>query len=420
MDSEQSTSGRNVAVIGGGIIGLCSALKLQLNGDSVTIFDKAGAGEGCSKGNAGHFATEQVFPLATPSLLPQLPKMLLSSSSPVSIRFRDLPKTFGWMVRFLFHARKAPTLYATEVLSRLNEKAMPSWFSLLDSVGLRHLIVMNGSLLTFESDSLFKAYGSNLKGFDEHGVEYELWGQKAIRQYAPSLSHNVKHGVFFPNTGHTLNPYQICLELKSVFEKLGGKFIQKEIDDVSSGELVSVKYNGQSKAFDSVIIATGAESVRLVQRLTGRKVPLQAERGYHLMLPQLKQSLPFPVSSADRKFIMTPMDGGLRLAGTVEYAGLDSPPNMKRSLMLKKLAQGLLNEDSEACEMGEQWMGNRPSLPDSLPVIDSVDDGKILFAFGHQHLGLTHAAVTAELIFQLRNKQNTVLDVTPFRLNRFG
>lgn len=420
MVSEQSTSGRNIAVIGGGIIGLCSALKLQLNGDNVTVFDKAGVGQGCSKGNAGHFATEQVFPLATPSLLPQLPKMLLSPSSPVSIRFRDLPKTLSWMVRFLFHARKAPTLHATNVLSQLNEQAMPSWFSLLDSVGLRHLIVMNGSLLTFESDTLFKAYEATLKGFDEHGVAYQLWEPEVIRKYAPSLSHNVKHGVFFPDTGHTLNPYQICIELTRAFEKLGGKFVREEIGDVCSDELVSVKYRAQSEDFDSVIIATGAESARLVYRLTGQKVPLQAERGYHLMLPKLKQSLPFPVSSADRKFIMTPMEGGLRLAGTVEYAGLDSPPNMKRSLMLKKLAKGLLNERCDTSEVGEQWMGNRPSLPDSLPVIDSLDEGKILLAFGHQHLGLTHAAVTADLIFQLSRKQKTMLNVTPLRLSRFG
>ncbi|CAK4074471.1 NAD(P)/FAD-dependent oxidoreductase [Vibrio sp. 16] len=420
MVSEQSTSGQNVAVIGGGIIGLCCALKLQLHGDKVTIFDKSGAGEGCSKGNAGHFATEQIFPLATPALVPQLPKMLLSPSSPVSIRFQDLPQTLGWMVRFLLKARKAPTQHATKALTKLNEHAMSSWFSLLESVGLRHLIVMQGSLLTFESDALFKAYGATLKGFDEQRVAYQLWGTKAIREQVPNLSHRVKHGVFFPDTGHTLNPYKICLELKMAFENLGGRFVCHQVDDVHAGDTLSVVSDSKTQSFDRVIVATGAESTKLVKRMTGKKIPLQAERGYHLMLPTLTGGLPFPVSSADRKFIMTPMEGGLRLAGTVEYAALQSPPNMKRSLMLKKLAKGLLSGVSESTEMGEQWMGNRPSLPDSLPVIDSLYDGKILFAFGHQHLGLTQAAVTADLIAQLRHQKKTALDLTPFRLSRFG
>ena len=138
------------------------------------------------------------------------------------------------------------------------------------------------------------------------------------------------------------------------------------------------------------------------------------------MLPDLADSLPFPVSSADRKFIMTPMQGGLRLAGTVEYADLESPPNMKRAEMLKRLAKGLLSDDCKLENSGEKWMGIRPSLPDSLPVIDSYSQGKVLFAFGHQHLGLTQAAVTADIVSQLHYEQKPAIDISPFQLSRFG
>lgn len=137
------------------------------------------------------------------------------------------------------------------------------------------------------------------------------------------------------------------------------------------------------------------------------------------MVPELKNALPFPVSSADRKFIMTPMEDGLRLAGTVEYAGLNSPPNMKRATMLKELAKGLLKSELSHESDGEKWMGNRPSLPDSLPVIDSVEEGKILFAFGHQHLGLTQAAITADLVSELSRQRELSLDISPFALSRF-
>ncbi|MEX0335190.1 FAD-dependent oxidoreductase, partial [Vibrio tubiashii] len=145
MVSNNSADSQNIAVIGGGIIGLCIALKLQLEGENVTVFDKRGAGQGCSKGNAGHFATEQVFPLATPALLHQLPKMLLSRQSPVSIRIQDIHKTTPWMIRFLLNARDKTTKQSTQALTQLNQYAMQSWFALLEEVGLQHLIEMDGS-----------------------------------------------------------------------------------------------------------------------------------------------------------------------------------------------------------------------------------------------------------------------------------
>lgn len=420
MVSNKSSQEQKIAVVGGGIIGLCIALKLQLEGAAVTIFDKRGIGEGCSKGNAGHFATEQVFPLATPALLPQIPKMLLSSTSPVSIRFQDIHKTSPWMIRFLLKARKQPTEHATRALTSLNEVAMESWFKLLDQVGLKHLVVMNGSLLTFESEALFNSYTSTVKALEKQGVKCEIWDKKMIQAKVPNLSESVNYGVFFPDTGHSLNPYKLCLELGFVFSRSGGRWVKEQVEDAFfDGELGVVLTESESHSFDKVVIATGAESTPLVKKLTGVKVPLQAERGYHLMVPKLKNLLPFPVSSADRKFIMTPMDEGLRLAGTVEYASLDAPPNMKRASMLKDLAKGLLKSEGELDECGEKWVGNRPSLPDSLPVIDSREGGKILLAFGHQHLGLTQAAITAELICELNNASQTSLDISPFALSRF-
>jgi D-amino-acid dehydrogenase len=168
-----------------------------------------------------------------------------------------------------------------------------------------------------------------------------------------------------------------------------------------------------------VLIACGAHSAKLTAELTGKKVPLDTERGYHLMLPNEQGRLPFAVTSLERKFIMTPMDGGLRLAGTVEFAGLDRPPNMERAWQLHRLGQGLFRRDLSA-EDATPWMGFRPSLPDSLPIIDKVCDGKVLLAFGHQHLGLTQAAVTAELIAQLATSApNELLALEPYRLDRF-
>lgn len=415
-----SSPDTRVAVIGGGVIGLCIALKLQLEGKKVTVFERADAGEKCSKGNAGHFATEQVFPLASPSLLAQLPKMLLSTKSPVSIRYQDLHSTFIWMFRFLSKARKSPTEHATKALTELNSHAMKSWQSLLEQVGLSELIIHNGSLLSFESDTLFKRYQTTLKALERQGIRYQIWQREKLRDQVPNLSNKIKVGIFFPDTSHSVNPYEMCLELKRSFLDLGGAWINEDVMDAyfeSGHGVVITQKNTYSTDFS--VVACGAESVPLVKKITGVSIPLQAERGYHLMMPKLKGILPFPVSSADRKFIMTPMEQGLRLAGTVEYAALNSPPNYKRANMLKGLAKDVLAQDMDLTETGKAWMGNRPSLPDSLPIIDCDKSGRILFSLGHQHLGLTQAAVTSDLISQLINQQKTLVNISPFKLERF-
>lgn len=191
----------------------------------------------------------------------------------------------------------------------------------------------------------------------------------------------------------------VC-ELVEAAKACGVTFLKQQ---VRNGQLqaqgVALRTDQGHVSARQVLIACGAHSATLTQALTGKKVPLDTERGYHLMLPHEQGRLPFAVTSLERKFIMTPMADGLRLAGTVEFAGLDRPPDMERAWQLHRLSQGLLRHELSVAD-ATPWMGFRPSLPDSLPIIDRVCDGKVLLAFGHQHLGLTQAAVTAELIAQ--------------------
>ncbi|WP_447066336.1 NAD(P)/FAD-dependent oxidoreductase [Vibrio alginolyticus] len=415
---KDETKKERIAVIGAGIIGLSIGLKLQQQGYQVTIFDPNGVGNGCSKGNAGHIATEQIFPLATPALLSQLPKMLLDSKSPVSIRWQDIPNTIGWMIRFLLQTKPSAAERAKNAIKSLNERSVASWRGVLDSIGKAHLIKMNGSLLTFENEKLFQNYQSTLNSLAKNGVAYQVWTQEAIRERIPDLSHKVRVGVFFPDTGHTLDPYQLCVELSEAFEVLGGKVLQNGVSALAKNGEVLVE--SQTYSFDRIIVAAGVHSKPLIRQLTGVKVPIQAERGYHLMVDDKRDVLPFPISSADRKFIMTPMSGGLRLAGTVEYADVESPPNMKRSEMLFQLGDEMFESGLHPLRQGEKWMGNRPSTVDSLPVIDSIWDGNVLLAFGHQHLGLTQAAITADLLLELIEGKPTSIDLSPFSLQRFA
>ena len=252
-------------------------------------------------------------------------------------------------------------------------------------------------------------------------VPVEFWQAKAVLETAPQLSENIQGGLFFPSTGHFIDPYRVVCELVKAAKNCGVQFIKQQVTggQMSEAGVSLVTPQGRLTA-RRVVIACGAHSAKLTSALTGKKVPLDTERGYHLMLPTERDRLPFAVTSLERKFIMTPMTDGLRLAGTVEFAGLQAPANMERAWQLHRLSKGLFRRDLSA-EGATPWMGFRPSLPDSLPVIDRVCDGKVLLAFGHQHLGLTQAAVTAEMIAQLASAGSThaLPALAPYRLDRF-
>lgn len=418
MTAKQGSTQQNVAVIGAGVIGITSALKLQQLGFNVTIFDPQGAAQGCSKGNAGHLATEQVFPLASPSTIKQIPSMLFASQSPLSIRWRDVLSTLPWMIRFLYSARKRSFDTSTRALTELNQHSLPSWETLLSSIDEEGLIKVDGSLLVFESEALFESYQETLDALNQAGVEYQIWDQLRLRRKLPKLGLQVRYGVFFPNTGHTIEPYELCVSLNQRFQELGGKFVENGVLSLTKqGEVITE--NG-TQQFDRIVLAAGLHSAPLVASLTGIKVPIQAERGYHVMVEKFDHELPMAVSSADRKFIMTPMKHGLRLAGTVEYGSPSAPFNRKRTELLIKQGDIMLQDGIDRRAVGDHWMGERPSTSDSLPVIDTICDDKIVLAFGHQHLGLTQAAITADLVSQLITNQPTSINVAPFTLRRFS
>ncbi|MBN0976007.1 FAD-binding oxidoreductase [Pseudomonas hygromyciniae] len=391
----------DIAVVGAGIIGVACALQLARQGRRVVVIDQQEPGMGASFGNAGHLATEQVFPIADLSILMRLPAMLMDPMGPLRLDWKYLPRALPWFTRLLLNLR--PTAYQRSVagIRALNESSLSAWQRLLATLARPELLREDGSLLVFERAESRQAIEGLQARMTQQQVPVDYWSADAVRKAAPQLSERIQGGLFFPRTGHFLDPYRVVCELVEAAKACGVTFLKRQVQD---GQLqaqgVTLITDLGRLAARQVLIACGAHSARLTQALTGKKVPLDTERGYHLMLPHEQERLPFAVTSLERKFIMTPMADGLRLAGTVEFAGLDRPPNMQRAWQLHRLSHGLLRHELSA-EDATPWMGFRPSLPDSLPIIDRVCGGKVLLAFGHQHLGLTQAAVTAELIAQL-------------------
>jgi D-amino-acid dehydrogenase len=407
----------DIAVVGAGVIGVACALQLARQGRQVVVIDQQAPGMGASYGNAGHLATEQVFPIADLSILKRLPAMLMDPIGPLRLDWKYMPRALPWFVRLLLNLRPAPYQRTVAGIRALNEDSLGAWQRLLHSIDRSQLLREDGSLLVFERAESKAALDALQQRMQQQQVAVEFWSGDAVRKAAPQLSDSIQGGLFFPSTGHFLDPYQVVCELVEAAKALGVQFLQRQVLDaqVAAQGVTLVTDQGPLQA-SQVLIACGAHSARLTAALTGKKVPLDTERGYHLMLPHEPQRLPFAVTSLERKFIMTPMTGGLRLAGTVEFAGLERPANMQRAWQLHRLSQGLFRQDLSV-EGATPWMGFRPSLPDSLPVIDRVCEGKVLLAFGHQHLGLTQAAVTAEMVGRLANSEGMVAE--PYRLNRF-
>lgn len=391
----------DIAVVGAGIIGVACALQLARQGQRVVVIDAQEPGMGASYGNAGHLATEQVFPIADVSILKRLPTMLLDPMGPLRLDWKYLPRALPWFARLLLNLRPANYRRTVAGIRALNESSLGAWQRLLHTIDRAQLLREDGSLLVFERAESREAIKALQQRMQQQNVAVEFWSSTAVQNAAPQLSDAVQGGLFFPATGHFLDPYHVVCELVAAAKAEGVQFLkQRVLDGHLTPDGVSLSTDQGTVTARQVLIACGAHSARLTAALTGKTVPLDTERGYHLMLPQEPQRLPFAVTSFERKFIMTPMAGGLRLAGTVEFAGLERPANMQRAWQLHRLSQGLFRHDLSA-QGATPWMGFRPSLPDSLPIIDRVCDGKVLLAFGHQHLGLTQAAVTAEMVAQL-------------------
>lgn len=408
-----------ITVIGGGIIGLSIAAVLQRDGMQVTLLEAKHIGAGASFGNAGHLATEQVYPVADPAVFKHLPRMLLDPLGPLRIDWRYLPKLLPWMSRLALNMRPEAFNNIHQALMKLNQACLPAWQQLVGGFDLQQWVKVEGSLLVCEKAASLaglKSHGNKLNGL---GVDNQFWDAQQLQDAAPALATNQIGALFFPQTGHVTDLMAVMQRLSAEFVAAGGELLE-------GCAVLHAKQLGQHnielhtslglKHATQVVVAMGAHAKPLVQELTGVSVPLDTERGYHYMLPQEQGRLHIPVSSADRRFIMTPMDGGLRLAGTVEYAGLQAAPNMQRARQLLALANPMLKQPLHA-EGASEWMGFRPTIADSLPVIDRF--GSVFLAFGHQHLGLTHAALTADLMRSLTRRETPSLDLHPYRLNRF-
>lgn len=419
--SDSTSTARRATVIGAGLVGLCTALYLQRAGFTVRLIDRDPPGEGASFGNAGVIAIDSVEPVATPGVMAQVPRMLLNDLAPLSIRWGYMPRLAPWLIRFILASRPARVEEISIALKDICNQALAAYLPLMEAVGAMPMLKRGGWLSVFETDAGFARAKASIALRRRRGVNMEILRAEEVRQMEPALSPAIRHAVHFPDYCWVTDPLRLSQTLADGFRHHGGELVRAEVKGFEVGadgpRRVLTDSGGFDIAGDVVVIAAGAHS-RVLAKQLGAGVPLDTERGYHVMLPEPGVELRIPVSHAEWGFVGTPMENGLRFAGTVELGGLDAPPNWRRADVLLRHARRVypeLNTDG-----AEPWMGFRPSMPDSLPVVGpSPRHPNVYLAFGHGHLGLTLAAISGAMIAAMATGQAPAVDPTPFRADRF-
>lgn len=414
-----STKNQDVIVIGAGIIGISIALKLQSEGRQVLVLDRKGVAAETSAGNAGAFAFADVIPLATPGIMRKAPKWLIDPLGPLSLRPAYALKILPWMLRFWrasWQDKYQASLAAQASLMAVSKAALERQ---IEAVEGEAMIRREGQLQLYEGEAEFSASLAGWQTRQAHGVVYEfLLSSEAIAKIQPGIHPRFTHAAFTPEWKNVCDPAQWTQHLATAFEKRGGKIAIAAIHSISiQQDSVILKSDSADYEANQVVLCAGAWSKTLAQSI-GDSLPLDTERGYNTTLPSGAFDLKTHITFSNHGFVVTKIGEGVRVGGAVELGGLDLQPNFQRAEVLLDKAKIFL--PSLKIEDGKQWMGFRPSMPDSLPVISYASRSKrVIYAFGHGHLGLTQSAGTAELVAALVSNGTPDIDLTPFSANRF-
>jgi D-amino-acid dehydrogenase len=410
----------DIVVIGAGVIGLSAAIAAQMRGLNVTVLDREGPAAGASAGNAGAFAFTDILPLASPGILRKAPKWLLDPLGPLSVPPAYALNIAPWMYRFwraCSASRVEDAIAAQTSLMDLSKGELEPFLAATETLSM---LRKEGNLQVYESQAELQA---SLPGWEtraRHGIEFRHLDATEMASIQPGLSSRFTHGTFTPGWHSIADPKLYTLALAGSFRKRGGAI---EIGEVKTlrpvGDGVEIVTSGGAvvKA-GKVVLAAGAFSHHIARSLN-ENVPLETERGYNTTLPADAFDLRTQVTFGGHGFVVTRLSSGVRVGGAVELGGLKLPPNFARSEAMLKKAQTFL--PGLKPQGGTQWMGFRPSLPDSLPAIGrSKATASVIYAFGHGHLGLTQSAGTARIVADLLTGRGPSLDLSAFSPQRFA
>lgn len=411
---------KEAMVVGAGIVGICAALALQDKGFKVSVIDRDGAAEGTSYGNAGVISPWSCVPQSMPGLWKQVPKWLLNPEGPLAVRWTHLPRLAPWLMKFLQAGAEHRLPAIADAMLAVNQPSVDLYRQLLAGTGdealVRDCYYLHVSRTASGADPGDLAWALRR----ERGVPFEVLAPGEAQELEPELSADIKSAIAIKQQGRTVNPGRLGKVLAAKAEARGARFLRARVMRiVAAGDGAHrIETDQGAHVSRTVILAAGAWSARLLAEL-GVRVPLEAERGYHMVFKDPGVTLSHSILDADHKFVASSMEMGVRSAGTAEFAGLDAPANYRRARVFIAHTKALLPKlNIESCEA---WMGPRPSTPDSVPYIGPVPGHPGLYCgFGHGHLGLTGAPMTGRMLAALVTGEPLNMDMAPYRLDRFG
>jgi D-amino-acid dehydrogenase len=412
----------SATIIGAGIVGISAAAFLQREGYRVTVVDRLPPGEGCSFGNAGGLAFSEIVPTVHSRMLLKIPGWLMDPLGPLTIRWSYLPKATPWFMALARNSLPGRVKAITAARADLALRVVSDFEALLKPAGAAGLINYQDTLRLYDSEAQYLAEAPERAAKQAYGYEMKRLSGDETRELEPAIGKNVHCGVFHGGWYFLANPGRAVKSIAAEVVRNGGAILQDDVVSlVREGNRVSalqLKANGHHP-LDRLVICAGAYS-HLLARQLGEKILLEAERGYHMVLPNSGVSLSRSLTYARTPGAATPMEMGLRLAGTDEFAGLDAAPDFRRADALwknfKAVLPGLREPDAETT----RWMGRRPGTPDSLPVIGpSKTTDNVWYGFGHGHMGLTWGPSTGRLIAEMMTQTRSNIDLSPFRADRF-
>jgi D-amino-acid dehydrogenase len=403
-------------VLGGGIVGACCAFGLLRRGFDVTLIDKDAPGHAASFGNSASIGLASVPPMGMPGMMRDFPKMLLNPLHPLAIRWRDLPKTLPWLMRFRRALSQAEAI--AEARAALLAHAGTAYDALLADIGRPDLIRANGLIFVYESEAAFAAAQAGIEMRRRHGIEARELDAASLHALEPALSDRAVRGVHYPIVQTVTNPLALTEAIVKAFRERGGRVPRETVRDFETGPSgVSEIITDQGRhGCDLVVLAAGAWS-RDLASLLGDKVMVTAERGYHVMIENAPHMPSISIASGDRNVSIVALETGLRMTTGAEFAAIDAPPEHEWAQRIfepaAKLIRGL------EMNVASRWFGSRPSTPDSLPVIGrSPRHRNVIYAFGHGHLGVTFGAVTGQIVATLARDETPNINIAPYRPDR--
>ncbi len=411
--------GRHAIVVGAGIAGLSTAYRLLRLGWRVSVIDKGEPGQGCSAGNAGAVSPGSVAPLASPGLLRQLPRMLCDRGGPLTVPVAYWAAAAPWLLRFVAASRRPVAENIAAQLKPLLEPALEHHRRLLNEVGAPELLRATGQLHVYRDVQALAKDEFSWNQRRRLGVEVLRVDRAGIEALEPAVGPLYTVGCFLPQQGMIVDPLAQTQAIAQALTAGGAQILRDEVTRISISGASVTGVEGSRGRYQSpyVVVCAGAWSARLLEPL-GYRVPLESQRGYHATLPDAGIQLRRVVTAADRKIFTTPMRAGLRVAGTVEFGGLNRPPTERRARLLLDHCRELFPDVNVS--QASFWMGHRPCLPDSKPVLGpSPRHRGLAFNFGHGHLGLTMGPVSGHLVAGVLDGAEHDAILAPFSIGRF-